>query len=231
MTRVHVFSLSDKGLSERNDDVVCDEVIGGFRVFAVSGGRAGKPAGMEAGRIAIDALITAVGKNPDNAAAALWDAVANADVRIGTAGVQDRSHAGMGTHLSACIVDKDLDCTILDTGNGGVYYISPGTGIVTPGEIPFSDKGGGLKKTMISHTLGEPYVLRGSEVSRVNLMDSFIILGSAGFYDYVKREEIRTIIEGNGENVESSCEQLKHRALLAGSDRTITIIVIHGHSE
>jgi serine/threonine protein phosphatase PrpC len=232
MTRVHSFSLSDKGLSERNNDALCDERIGSLRVCAVAGGREGRPAGTDAGRIAIDALRAAVKKNPDNPATALLDALVDADARIGAAGLQDRSHAGMGTHLSACIVDQDLDCTILDTGNGGVYYISPGTGIVTPGEIPFSDKGGGIrKKTMIAHTLGEPYVLRGSEITRVNLLNSFIVLGSEGFYDYVKREEIRTIVEQNDENVEAACEQLKDRALLAGSGSTISMIVLHGHSD
>jgi hypothetical protein len=38
-------------------------------------------------------------------------------------------------------------------------------------------------------------------------------------------------VEQNGENVESSCEQLKDRALLAGSGKTISMIVLHGHSD
>jgi len=232
MARIHSFSLSERGLSEVNEDAFCDEEIGRLRVFAVASGRQGMPAGTEAGRIAIDALRAAVKKNPDNPATALQDAVLDADLRIGNAMLRDRGHAGMGTHLSACITDPDLDCTILDTGNGGVYFVSPGTGIVTPNEIPFSDKGGGVrKKTMISHTLGEPYVLRGSEITKVNLMNSYLVLGSEGYYDYVKRPDIRTIVEKNGENVETACEQLKDRALLGGSTRTITMIVIHGHQD
>jgi serine/threonine protein phosphatase PrpC len=55
-------------------------------------------------------------------------------------------------------------------------------------------------------------------------------MSSDGLYDFVKREEIRPIVERNGEAVESSCEELKDKALLAGSGQTITVIVIHGHS-
>lgn len=34
----------------------------------------------------------------------------------------------MSTDLCACLVDENMDCTIIDTGNGSVYYISPGSG-------------------------------------------------------------------------------------------------------
>lgn len=61
-------------------------------------------------------------------------------------------------------------------------------------------------------------------------MDSFIILSSAGFYDYVKPDEIRRVVEQNGENVAVSCEELKDAALKTGSTGTITLTILHGHS-
>jgi len=137
----------------------------------------------------------------------------------------------MSTDLCACLVDENMDCTIIDTGNGSVYYISPGSGIVIPRELPFSGKiPVPSQKKIISHALGESHILRSADFNRVNLMDSFIVMSSDGFYDFVKREEIRPIVERNGEAVESTCEELKDKALLAGSGQTITVIVIHGHS-
>jgi len=230
MKHLHSFAISERGVSPTNDDNYCAETIGRYQVFAVAGGRAGKPAGREAGGIAMDALRKAVKALPGDPAGALVQAVTEADERIGALGRKDPGHTGTGTDLSACLIDEALDCTILDTGNGGVYYISRGSGIVIPREIPFSGKPSGkARRTIISHTLGEPYVLRGDEFNRVNLRDSFIVLSSAGLHDFLGKDEIKAIVTRNGENVETSCEALKDEALKAGSERTITIIVLHGH--
>jgi len=231
MKHLHSFAISERGVSPTNDDNYCAERIGGFQVFAVAGGRAGKPAGREAGGIAVDALRKAVAALPGNPADALEKAITDADARIGALARTDREHEGMGTDLSACLIDDALDCTILDTGNGGVYYISRGSGIMIPREIPFSGKPAGhARRTIVSHTLGEPYILRGDEFNTVNLTDSFIVLSSAGIHDYLRKEAIRAIVTKNGENVETSCEMLKDEALKAGSERTMTLIVVHGRS-
>lgn len=232
MGRVHYFALSERGLQAINNDAFCAEKVGKFHVFAVAGERIGGPAGRLAGDIAIQTLKNAAQRNSRDPAEILENAVTEADHMIGQRSSRDREHAGMGTDLCACLVDESLDCTILDTGNGSVYYVSPGIGIVLPSEIPFADKAAGpIRKRIISHTLGEPYILKGTELRKVNLQHSFIILSSAGLYDFAKREDIRAIVEKNGENVETSCEDLKNLALRAGSERTITMVVLHGHPE
>jgi PPM family protein phosphatase len=240
MSHIHSFALSERGLRESNEDAFCAEWIEGLGVFAVAGGKMGRPGGREAGDIAIDSVRDAVRKFPKDPVMALEKAVLDADSRIAAISRKKSDMAGMGTDLCACLIDDNLDCTILDTGNGGVYYISPGAGIMLPREIPFSGKKPGMgKKTseqlshtrIVSHTLGEPLVIRGSEFSRVNLLSSFIILSSMGLHDFIKKESIHTIIGRNGENVETSCEELKDAAMLAGSDRTITMVIIHGHTD
>jgi serine/threonine protein phosphatase PrpC len=228
MAHVHSFALSERGISETNNDSFCAERVGSYEVFAVASGRSG--IGRKVSEIAINSLRDTVKNNTHDPAEILEKAVADADVKIGERSGHKRHHDGMGTDLCACLIDDNLDCTILDTGNGSVYYISPDSGIVFPREIPFAEKSGSLLKKVISHTLGEPIVLKGSEFHRVNLMNSFMVLSSSGFYDYVKREEIRSVVEINGENVETSCEALKNQALQAGSDRTITLIILHGHN-
>jgi serine/threonine protein phosphatase PrpC len=240
MSHIYSFALSEKGLRDSNDDAFCAERLGGFQVFAVAGGKMGRPGGVQASTIAINSLRDAVRGSPSDPVAALEKAVLDADAKIGSLGVKNADLAGMGTDLCACLADADLDCTILDTGTGGVYYVSRDSGIVIPRDIPFAERGSGApkkageKKTppvMISHTLGEPMVIRGSEFSRVNLRNSFIILSSWGFHDYVKKEVIQEVVLRNGENVDVSCEELKNKAMLAGSDRTITLVIIHGHPD
>jgi len=230
MKHLHSFAISERGVSQTNEDNYCAETIGRYQVFAVAGGRTGKPAGREAGSIAINALRRAMTALPGDPAEALGKAITDAEERIGALGRTDREHEGMGTDLSACIIDKNLDCTILDTGDGGVYYISRGSGIMIPREIPFVARSvRPVDRRMISHTLGEPYILRGDEINRVNLSDSFVVMSSAGLHDYLKKEEIGAIVTKNGENVETSCEALKDEALKAGSERTVTVVVLHGH--
>jgi serine/threonine protein phosphatase PrpC len=240
MSHIHSFALSERGLRESNEDAFCAETIEGMEVFAVAGGKTGRPGGREAGDIALDSLRNAVRKYPKDPVMALENAVLDADARIAAIAQKDKGMVGMGTDICACLVNDNLDCTILDTGNGGVYYISPGAGIMLPRDIPFSGKKPATGKKMaeqpshpriITHTLGEPLVIRGSEFSRGNLLNSFIVLSSGGLHDFVKKENIRTIIERNSENVETSCEELKDAAMLAGSDRTITMAIIHGHTD
>ena len=63
----------------------------------------------------------------------------------------------------------------------------------------------------------------------VPIADRFLLLSTGGLHDYVKKERIAEIVLQNGENVESSCQYLLQEALSAGSERTITIVLVHGH--
>lgn len=81
---------------------------------------------------------------------------------------------------------------------------------------------------MISHTLGEPHILQLSDFITVNIKDLFLLISSEGLHNFVMRKWIAEIVLDNGENVETSCQQLVREAQQAGSERTITI-VLHGH--
>ena len=172
--------------------------------------------------------------------AALIAALHESDTRISAHAVKSPELARNETYLSACLIDDTLDCTILDTGEGYAYLISP-DGICVPWDHPSSGQPEGLevllgnhgeerKRTnMISHTLGEPQILMRSHFVTVNIRDIFLLLSSGGFHDFVRKERIADIILQNGENVEASCEHLMQEALSAGSEQTITIILVHGH--
>ncbi len=148
-----------------------------------------------------------------------------------------RSHRrGMPCASSA----EALECTILDTGEGNAYLISR-DGIHLPGEHPLSGQPEGLefltrghsgekrRGEMIAHTFGEPHVLTKADFAMVTIADRFLLLSSGGLHDYVKKERIAEIVLQNWENVESSCQYLLQEALSAGSERTITIVLVHGH--
>ena len=162
------------------------------------------------------------------------------ETRIHTHAVKFPENKEDSTHLSACIIDDALNCTILDTGEGNAYLISPDS-IHIPHDYPSSGQPEGLGDlswnpggeknlmNMISHTLGEPRILSGSDFVTVNLRDLFLLISSGGLHDFVRKERIADIVIQNGENVETSCEHLLQEALSAGSEQTITLVLVHGH--
>ena len=65
------------------------------------------------------------------------------ETRIHMHAVKSPENIGDSTHLSACIIDDALNCTILDTGEGNVYLISPDS-IHIPRDYPSSGQPEGL---------------------------------------------------------------------------------------
>jgi serine/threonine protein phosphatase PrpC len=82
---------------------------------------------------------------------------------------------------------------------------------------------------MIAHTLGEPHMLSNSDFVTVSIRDLFLVISSGGLHDFVKKERIAEIVLANGENVETSAEQLVQEAQRSGSEETITVVIAHGH--
>ena len=242
MAQVRFMALSERGIQDTNKDSFCAERIGNFSVFAVADGLAGHPAGRIASDIAISSLIRAVRKMDGSPRTTLENAVHDADREIRQQSEQSRERSGMGTQIVACLVDDNLDCTVLDTGDGSIYIINS-DGITTPRDHASPETKGRdshsreqtgqnppLSK-MVSHALGEPRVLKDNDFTELNIRDSFLLLSSDGLYDYVKKDTIQDIVLENGSNLEASCEELIQKALSAGSDGTITVVLVRGEYE
>jgi len=69
--------------------------------------------------------------------------------------------------------------------------------------------------------------LKVSDFITVNIRDLFLLISSEGLHNFGTRKRIAEIVLDNGENVETSCQQLVQEAQQAG--RTITIVLVHGH--
>jgi len=240
MAEVHFSSLSDRWTSAENNDAFCAEKIANYQVFGVAEGLSDQPSGSSASGIAIASLREAVQGPAQAPGEILIAAIHGSERRIAAQAGDSRTTARGATHLSAGLIDDALECTILDTGEGNAYLIGP-DGIQAPGEhmaqgTPASQ--GGLSRSnsnnknlteIITHTLGEPHLLKQSDIVTVSLRDRFLLLSSGGLHDFVSKERIAEIVLRNGENVETSCEQLLQEAQSAGSEKTITIVLVHGH--
>jgi serine/threonine protein phosphatase PrpC len=240
MAQLHFSALSDRGIRSINNDAFCAEKIGNYYVFGVAEGDSDPLHEGAASSTAISCLKESAKSPAHSPAATLVRAVQKSDARISAHAAGSPGRTPDATHLSACLINDNLECTILDTGEGNAYIVSP-DGIHVPGEHAlslhtqepgFPGQGNDEEKKregMISHTLGEPRILAKTDLVTVNLVNRFLLFSSGGLYEYVKKDRIAEIVRRNGENVEASAEFLVEEALSAGSDRTITLVLVHGH--
>jgi serine/threonine protein phosphatase PrpC len=238
MNSIRYATLSERGLRATNDDSICAEKLGSYHVFALADGDILRPGGQIASDIAIrclrDEIRAASGRPP---ATLLTSALLKADNEIRMESKKSREREGMSTRLSACMIDSDLMCTVLDTGEGGSYFIGS-DGIRIPGErVPRGMKpGSGIRASgdwggcqeMLSHTLGAPRILKESDITATSLRDSILLLNSDGLHDFVKKEKILEIVARYRDNLEAACEALVQQALADESDHTISVILIQG---
>jgi serine/threonine protein phosphatase PrpC len=234
MTTIKFAALSEHGLRPRNDDAYCAEKIGDYYVFALAGGLAGHPYGDVASTTAIEALRSAVKTTRGSAREVLLAAVRKADAEIASLSAKSPKHASLVTQLVACLIDKKQVCTVLDVGDKNCTVITGTTvgpagsraGTKTPAGPAANPQPPSLSE-MVSHVLGEPYRLKDSSFSEFVLGDEFLLLSSDGLTDALSREAIATVVRNADGNIEVACEKLVQEALSAGSDSTITVILVH----
>jgi len=239
MSEMHFSALSDRWVSAQNNDAFCAEKIGKYHVFGVAEGLSDLPGESSASGIAISSLRHAVKGDSGSPSGILAAAVHESEKRIVASEGNPVGVSRGSTHLCACLVEDSMACTILDTGEGNTYLIDP-DGIRVPRDqqkpgqrdgrltsrSPSQDKRLG---DLITHTLGEPHMLKNSDFIATTIRERFLLLSSGGLHDFVHKERIAEIVLSNGENVETSCENLLQEAQSAGSEKTITIVLVHGH--
>ena len=240
MTRIHFAALSERWSSAENHDSYVAEKIGDFYLFGVAEGLSNEPGRTSASSIAVSSLIDAVRKMKGSPATALNTAIRESEERIHAQMAKPSVSPRDATHLSACIVSDTLECTVLDTGEGNVLLLGHDGNVVPrdhpkaryPADAGITLPAAGKEKQsmdMISHTLGEPHMLKQSDFVTVSIRDLFLVISSGGLHDFVKKERIAEIVLANDENVETSAEQLVQEAQRSGSEETITVVIVHGH--
>ncbi len=239
MTRIHSFALSERWSSAPNTDAFCAEPVASIHLFGMAEGLSGRPGLGSASGIAISALIDTTRKMTSSPAETLVAALRESEARI-----QKKKGAPPGsvrdaTRLSAAIVNDSLECTILDAGEGNALVITPET-VSIPADFPkashpfdpgpvTSGPAGKPGAQMISHTLGEPHILKRADITQLGIRNLFLLMSSAGLHAHLPRDRIAGIVRRHGENVETACQELVREAQKAGSEETITIVLVHGH--
>lgn len=238
MPQVHFSARSERGLRPENDDAYCAGEIGGFHVFAVAGGTGADGSGKVASDMAIAAFRELIKGHPHSPRETLSAAVIQVEERLRRGSAAGGKRTPLSTHLCAGIVDKNLACTTLDTGDGSIYIIGE-SGISTPRQfarlkiaggdrIARCDEGICPSSPLISHVFGAPWILKPADFREFSMINTYLLLSSDGLHDYLPRETIRDIVLKHEEDVDSACEELVQEAMNKGSDSTITVVLVCG---
>lgn len=233
------FALSERGLRAINEDSYCAERIGDCYVFGVADGLGGHTCGEVASRIAIDCLKNAMKSCGGDIKNVLRNAVFDADEQILTQSEQSPEKRWMATTLIAAVVDDNLNCVVVNVGDSRGHIITNNNirttkdhsvvnELVDSGEIAPEDAWQHPLSNVLIQALGDPESVIKPDFYETNLLDTFLLLSSDGLHDYLKKERIREIVFANGENGDKSCRELVERALCAGSDDNITVVLVHG---
>ena len=116
----HAAGLSDIGsVRARNED--CFVVEHDLGLYAVADGLGGHQGGDVASRLACDTLVAALGEG-----AALEEAIARSNTVVLDAAQDDPALYGMGTTLSALVLDEPDTATVAQVGDSRVYLARGG---------------------------------------------------------------------------------------------------------
>lgn len=238
MSPLEFSALSERGMRERNDDAFCAEKIGSYYLFAIAEGLPTLPYGDLASRTAIDALRAIVKKTKGSAQEILIAGIRQAEANV-RALAQHPKHAGLATTLVACLVDTKMNCTVLDIGDRNCMVITQAStdnarAIAKARHLPGSPAAAHpaprppALSDMISHVLGEPYRMKDAEFPAFVLGNEFLLISSGGLTDVLDKEAIAAIVRKNEGSIDAACETLVQEAMKAGSERTITAVLVHG---
>ena len=231
-------ALSERGLSPRNDDAYCAKQIGQFFVCAVADGVAGHPDGDLASRIAMDTFTKTIRETQGSAREILMTAVRKADAAVGALPEKTLKHASLATTLVACLIDDKGTCTALDIlGNAFVIGAKSVRTVAEAGRSHNLPGPGGPKHAsplqpdlseMVAHVLGAPYRLKDSDFTEFVVGNDYLLLGSDGLTGVLTAETIASLVRVSAGNLEVACEKLVQEATLAGSESTITVVLVRG---
>jgi len=238
MSRIEFSALSEHGLSDRNDDAYCAEQIGDYFVLAIADGLAGHPNGSLASVTAIEAFRKAIKNTTGPAREVLLAGVRHADAAIRTLSERSPDHTCLATSLIACLIDKKMQCTILDPGEKNCIVITERTvenarkaamsrHTHGSGSVPYTAPPPPSLSEMISHVLGAPRRLKATDFSEFMLGEEFLLLSSDGLTDVLRDDAIAAIVRKNAGNLGVACEVLVQEAMKAGSGSTITVVLSH----
>lgn len=238
--------ISDIGnVREINEDFV-DYFYGDkFKLYIVADGMGGHNAGEVASKLAVEKTIEYINwsKEYKDIENLLVDAIKYANKKIFKYAKEKENLRGMGTTITACIVDCCGNMVVANVGDSGCYVlIKEGIIKVTKdhsyvqqlldeGTITKEEASIHPNKNVITRALGTDLSVKVDTFKLTLKKVCKVLLCTDGLTNYVNEIEMHDILLRNEKNNEETCKQLVELSKLKGGKDNISVILFEGECE
>jgi PPM family protein phosphatase len=237
--RLSSFAATDVGLQRAGNE---DSHLRGRTVFAVADGLGGHQGGEVASAMAVERLGALDGRSfaePAQAAAALADAIADANRAILERGVADQGLWGMGTTVTAAAVVGDLVLQLAHVGDSRAYLLR-GDGpprqlttdhtvvgeLVRRGRLTPQQAASHPERSILTRAVGLDPNVQVEQPAPLGLQpDDQVLLCSDGLTETVADEQLAQVLAGQADG-DDACRALIAAANAAGGPDNITVVLL-----
>jgi serine/threonine protein phosphatase PrpC len=237
--RLSSFAATDVGLQRAGNE---DSHLRGRTVFAVADGLGGHQGGEVASAMAVERLGALDGRSfaePTQAAAALADAIADANQAILERGVADQELWGMGTTVTAAAVVGDLVLQLAHVGDSRAYLLR-GDGpprqlttdhtvvaeLVRRGRLTPQQAASHPERSILTRAVGLDPNVQVEQPAPLGLQpDDQVLLCSDGLTETVADEQLAQVLAGQADG-DDACQALIAAANAAGGPDNITVVLL-----
>jgi protein phosphatase len=233
--QIEAHGVSDAGPRPTNEDACLVDL--GAGLFVVADGMGGHNAGEVASALAVSTIASAISASAIREAATLEDAVRRANGRILAAASENADYAGMGTTVSAVLLD-DGHAALVNVGDSRVYLLREGRleqltkddswvrQLMDDG-APLSDED--LQHHPMRHVLTEVVGVRPDLLPRVAVHDirsgDVLLLSSDGLHGVLSAADLQAGLQVDGAPG-AIAEELVRRAVDGGATDNVTALVV-----
>jgi serine/threonine protein phosphatase PrpC len=237
--RLSSFAATDVGLQRAGNE---DSHLRGRTVFAVADGLGGHQGGEVASAMAVERLGALDGRSfaePTQAAAALADAIADANRAILERGVADQGLWGMGTTVTAAAVVGDLVLQLAHVGDSRAYLLR-GDGpprqlttdhtvvaeLVRRGRLTPQQAASHPERSILTRAVGLDPNVQVEQPAPLGLQPGDqVLLCSDGLTETVADEQLAVVLAGQADG-DDACQALIAAANAAGGPDNITVVLL-----
>jgi PPM family protein phosphatase len=237
--RLSSFAATDVGLQRAGNE---DSHLRGRTVFAVADGLGGHQGGEVASAMAVERLGALDGRSfaePTQAAAALADAIADANRAILERGVADQGLWGMGTTVTAAAVVGDLVLQLAHVGDSRAYLLR-GDGpprqlttdhtvvgeLVRRGRLTPQQAASHPERSILTRAVGLDPNVQVEQPAPLGLQPGDqVLLCSDGLTETVADEQLAQVMAGQADG-DDACRALVAAANAAGGPDNITVVLL-----
>jgi PPM family protein phosphatase len=231
------FALTDPGkVRTANQDYF--RIVPELGLYLIADGMGGARGGERASQMAVEAVVENLTRSPHRDAAALLDAVEEANQRVLAEATRNPLLEGMGTTLVAALETDENDIAIASVGDSRAWLLEhDALRAVTEDQTWIQEVGrtlglddNGLKTHPMRHVLtmavGVGPELRVRYYAVALNQGAIMMLTSDGLHGVVNEGEMKRILDVPDSSLQEKCCELIAAAHAAGGPDNITVLLI-----